>query len=126
MHVADPAHTTLLRAMDGHSRAPLLRAPSVLTVDQADPELRDPGKGAGDADADVSKPGGGGDGGHAGGAAVCRPKRRCIWGDAVCRALLGERWDADNCDAAEDDEVPPELRGESDKPAPLARVRMWA
>lgn len=47
----------------------------------------------------------------------CRP--RCIWGDAVCRALLGERWSdtGESCDG-DADLLGPELRGDDDGPPP--------
>ena len=49
----------------------------------------------------------------------CRP--RCIWGDAVCRALLGERWSdtGERCDSLPDlPDLAPELRGDDDAPPP--------
>jgi hypothetical protein len=47
----------------------------------------------------------------------CRP--RCIWGDAVCRALLGERWSdtGESCDS-DADLLGPELLGDDDAPPP--------
>ena len=48
----------------------------------------------------------------------CRP--RCIWGDAVCRALLGERWSdtGERCDADAPELLPDELRGGDDTQPP--------
>ncbi len=106
-HVADPAHTTVLRVLRG-SRTPLRTAAPA-------PPLRDEGA-PGD--------GGGGDGGNGSGAPVperrCRP--RCVWGEAVCRALLGDK-NGDNCEEEEEEaETPPELRREDGKPHPFVRA----
>ena len=48
----------------------------------------------------------------------CRPS--CIWGDAVCRALLGERW-SDTRERCNNDGAPdvldiPELQGDGGTP----------
>ncbi len=100
------------------SRAPvlqhalLLRAPPLLSVTDAAPDVNDPDGG-----------GGGGGGGDAPGPSCVR-RPRCIWGDAVCRALLGERWSTSDeaCDTDTDD-VAPELRGEN-AAAPFVSLRV--
>jgi hypothetical protein len=50
----------------------------------------------------------------------CRPS--CIWGDAVCRALLGERWSdtRERCDGSDapDLQLGPGLQGDGDAPQP--------
>ena len=48
----------------------------------------------------------------------CRP--RCIWGDAVCRALLGERWSdtGERCDADGVEQLAPELQGDDEAQPP--------
>jgi hypothetical protein len=129
--VADPAHNTLAHtaaaaaAAQQHASSsrfppPLLRAPPLKSAEERPP--------AGDPNGDPR--GGGSKGGR---SASCR--QRCIWGDAVCRALLGESWGAGRAESCDDedgqDELAPELRGDGEEeervPVPIiARKRVFA
>jgi hypothetical protein len=119
-HAADPAHNTLAQTVAAQrspallpSRFSLRRAPPLKSGVEEQPPPSDPSTG---------DPGGGSKGGR---SSSCRP--RCIWGDAVCRALLGESWGGgSSCDDEPDEELAPELRGDGEQgaPVPIARQRV--
>jgi hypothetical protein len=116
-------HTTVVSALDGtHATLRSFAAPPLkAAADGAGPRPGDGGPAGGDG-GDNSSGGGGPSDGKAG--RRCRP--RCIWGDAVCGALLGEYYSgAEDCD--EDpkyDSLTPELRGDEQAPVPFVRKRV--
>ena len=116
-HVADPLHTTLLHVQGGNGGNKYAAS----TPRNNAPPLRALSGGADDA----NPPGGAGGDPNSSGAAGRTCRRRCIWGDAVCRALLGDSWSG-GVDCDEERQLAPELGGDdadTDDAVPMPALR---